>query len=61
MEGYSLMSGRRTFITRAAQIVSEVGGNFCDVQRSAGHASLQTMQRYAEENQAVEWKLIQLL
>jgi integrase/recombinase XerD len=61
MEGYASMSGRRTFITRAAQIASEGGGNLCDVQRLAGYASLQTTQRYAEENQAVEWKLIKLL
>ncbi len=61
MEGYSSMSGRRTFITRAAQKVSEVGGNLCDVQRLAGHASLQTTQRYAEENQDVDWQLVKLL
>jgi integrase len=61
MEGYSSISGRRTFITRAAQIASEVGGKLCDVQRLAGHASLQTTQRYAEENRAVEWKFIKLL
>jgi integrase len=52
---------RRTFITRAAHIASEGGGNLCDVRRLAGHASLQTTQRYAEENQAVEWKFIKLL
>ncbi len=61
MDGYSSMSGRRTFITRAAQKVAEVSGNLCDVQRLAGHASLQMTQHYAEDNQDVEWKLVRLL
>jgi integrase/recombinase XerD len=40
MEGCSSHSGRRTFITRAARRVSQVGGSLRDVQELAGHTSL---------------------
>src|SRR5207237_4279052 len=46
MIGCSSHSGRRTFITRAARKVSEVGGSVRDVQQLAGHAALQTTHRY---------------
>ena len=61
MDGYSSNSGRRTFITRAAQKVGEVGGNLRDVQRLAGHGDLAVTQRYVEENQDAKWRLIKLL
>ncbi len=48
MEGYSSHSGRRTFITRAARKVSEVGGSLRDVQQLAGHTNLNTTHRYVE-------------
>ncbi len=47
-DGCSSHSGRRTFITGAARKVSEAGGSLRDVKQLAGHASLQTNQRYVE-------------
>jgi integrase/recombinase XerD len=61
MTGCSSHSGRRTFITRAARKVSEVGGSVRDVQQLAGHASLQTTQRYIEGDSDAKRKLVHLL
>jgi integrase/recombinase XerD len=61
MIGCSSHSGRRTFITRAARKVSEVGGSVRDVQQLAGHASLQTTQQYIDGDTEAKRKLVQLL
>jgi len=61
MTGCSSHSGRRTFITRAARKVSDVGGSVRDVQQLAGHASLQTTQRYIEGDTEAKRKLVQLI
>lgn len=61
MTGCSSHSGRRTFITRAARKVSEVGGSVRDVQQLAGHASLQTTQRYIEGDSDAKRKLVGLI
>jgi integrase/recombinase XerC len=58
MAGCSSHSGRRTFITRAARKVSEVGGSLRDVQQLAGHTSLQTTQRYVEGDSDAKRKLV---
>ena len=61
MTGCSSHSGRRTFITRAARKVSEVGGSVRDVQQLAGHASMQTTQRYIEGDSDAKRKLVRLV
>ncbi len=61
MEGCSSHSGRRTFITRAARKVSEVGGSLRDVQQLAGHTSLNTTQRYVEGDSDAKRKLVRLV
>lgn len=59
--GCSSHSGRRTFITKAAKAVSQVGGSLRDVQQLAGHSSLSTTQRYIEGNSEAKRKLIDLI
>jgi integrase/recombinase XerD len=61
MTGCSSHSGRSTFITRAARKVSEVGGSVRDVQQLAGHASMQTTQRYIEGDSDAKRKLVHLV
>ncbi len=61
LTGCSSHSGRRTFITRAARRVSEVGGSLRDVQQLAGHASLAITQCYIEGDTDAKRKLVQLL
>jgi integrase/recombinase XerD len=61
MTGCSSHSGRRTFITRVARKVSEVGGSVRAVQQLAGHASLQTTQRSIEGDTDAKRKLVQLV
>ena len=61
MDGCSSHSGRRTFITRVARKVSQVGGSLRDVQELAGHTSLAMTQRYIEGNTEAKRKLVALL
>jgi integrase/recombinase XerC len=61
MVGCSSHSGRRSFITRAARKISEVGGSLHDVQRLAGHASLGTTARYIEGDQDAQRKVVALI
>ena len=58
MDGCSSHSGRRTFITRAARKVSQVGGSLRDVQELAGHTSLAMTQRYIEGDTEAKRKLV---
>lgn len=60
-QGYSSHSGRRTAITKAARVVSTVGGSLRDVQDIAGHASLRTTQVYIEVNSDAKKRLADLL
>src|SRR6266705_1915020 len=61
MDGCSSHSGRRTFITRAARKVSQVGGSLRDVQELAGHTSLAMTQRYIEGDTEAKRTLVALL
>lgn len=59
--GCSSHSGRRTFITQSARMISKVGGSLRDVQELAGHRALTTTERYIEGDRDAQRKLISLL
>ena len=61
MIGCSSHSGRRSFVTRAARRISEVGGSLRDVQMLAGHASLSTTARYIEHDADAQRKVVSLI
>ncbi len=61
MVGCSSHSGRRSFITRAARKISEVGGSLRDIQALAGHASLGTTARYIEADDEAQRKVVALI
>jgi integrase/recombinase XerD len=61
MIGCSSHSGRRTFITRAARKIGEVGGSLRDIQALAGHASLGTTARYIETDHEAQRKIVALI
>jgi integrase/recombinase XerC len=61
MVGCSSHSGRRSFITRAARKISEVGGSLRDVQALAGHSSLGTTARYIEADADAQRKVVALI
>ena|SRR5665213_2817638 len=59
--GCSSHSGRRTFITHAARLVSKAGGSLRDVQQLAGHRSIQQTQAYIDGSERAKRKLIGML
>jgi integrase/recombinase XerD len=61
MIGCSSHSGRRTFITRAARKIGEVGGSLRDIQQLAGHSSLGTTARYIEGDHDAQRKVVALI
>jgi integrase/recombinase XerD len=61
MDGCSSYARRRTFMTRAARKVSQVGGSLRDVQELAGHTSLAMTQRSLEGDTEAKRKLVALL
>jgi integrase/recombinase XerC len=61
MVGCSSHSDRRSFITRAARKISEVGGSLRDIQQLAGHASLATTSRYIEADAEAQRKVVALI
>ena len=56
--GVTSHAGRRTFITKAARMVSSVGGSLKDVMEISGHSSLQMTARYTDENAEAKRKLV---
>jgi integrase len=60
-DGCSSHSGRRTFITRAARRISQVGGSLRDVQYLAGHASMATTQIYIDGDGEAQRKVVDLI
>jgi integrase/recombinase XerD len=61
LSGCSSHSGRRTFITRSARLISRAGGSLRDVQELAGHRDLSTTQRYIEGDRDAQRKLVAML
>lgn len=60
-DGCSSHSGRRTFITRMAQVMPAAGGTLKDVQSMAGHASLNMTSRYIEGSADARAKAVDLI
>jgi integrase/recombinase XerD len=61
LTGCSSHSGRRTFITLSARLISRAGGSLRDVQELAGHSDLATTQRYIEGDRDAQRKLVAML
>src|SRR5712671_3550982 len=61
LNGCSSHSGRRTFITNAARLVSKAGGSLRDVQQLAGHRSIEQTQAYIDGSAKAKRRLIYLL
>jgi integrase len=60
-DGCSSHSGRRTFITRSARLISKMGGSLRDVQELAGHSALTTTERYIEGDRDAQRKLVRMI
>ncbi|WP_430386730.1 tyrosine-type recombinase/integrase [Blastomonas fulva] len=59
--GCSSHSGRRTFITQSARIISKTGGSLRDIQELAGHRALSSTEAYIVGSRDAQRKLISLL
>lgn len=59
--GASSHSGRRSFLTQCARKVFEAGGSLRDVQNLAGHSSLNTTQRYIQQDVDAQRKVVNLI
>lgn len=61
LDGCSSHSGRRTFITQSAKLITKAGGSLRDIQELVGHRDLSTTQRYIEGDRDAQRKLIRLI
>lgn len=59
--GASSHSGRRTFITRAANKIISVGGSLRDVQAIVGHSDLRNTQRYIEQDASAQRRVMDMV
>jgi len=59
--GCSSHSGRRTFITTTARLLTRIGGSLRDVQELAGHRALTTTERYIEGDRDAQRRLVRML
>jgi len=59
--GCSSHSGRRTFITATARLLTKMGGSLRDVQELAGHRALTTTERYIEGDRDAQRRLVRML
>jgi len=60
-EKVSSHSGRRTFITNTARKISMAGGSLLEIQEMAGHASLQTTQRYIDSRSDAKQRVVDMI
>ena len=61
LAGCSSHSGRRTFVTNAARLVSRAGGSLRDVQQLAGHRSIEQTQAYIDDSERAKRRIIALM
>ncbi len=61
LDGCSSHSRRRTFVTRAARLITSAGGSLRDVQQLAGHRSIQTTQGYIEGDAQAQHRLVRMI
>lgn len=61
LSGCSSHSGRRTFITTTARLLTRIGGSLRDVQELAGHRALTTTERYIEGDRDAQRRLVRML
>lgn len=61
LNGCSSHSGRRTFITSTARLLTRIGGSLRDVQELAGHRALTTTERYIEGDRDAQRRLVRML
>ena len=60
-DGCSSHSGRRTFGTNAARLISSAGGSLREVQEMLGHNDLRTTQAYIDSSEGAKRRVIDMI